>query len=291
MVPWISGDTLPASAYSIFVFVDTNLPSREGAMTRRPSFIRVPSSAVFGFVSLCLLLTACGGGGGGGTPGPVPLKSSVIRAMVPGDSWQFSLSGTVSDGTGQIGFTGTASAEILSTPVISPVSSDNCSDQYTVMNLNIPGVPPIDSHVYFRQDVDGSILGYGEGSSGFPNIWVVSPASGYYVDLPSPMMAGLSSASSIGYDDGTIATYSVQITGTDNVSTGMGIYESYEVHYNYDSSEPSGAGGSIMATMWYVPGLGMIKEDSYVASWEGPGMAGYIQLHYTVTLTGTSVSY
>jgi len=264
-------------------------------MTRRASFSRVPSSAVFGFVSLCFLLTACGGGGGGGggPAGPVPLKTSEVRMMVPGDSWQFSLSGTVNEGTGEIGFKGTASAEILSSTVISPVTFDNCSDQYTLMNLNIPGVGSLslDSHVYFRQDVNGSILEYGEGASGTANIWVVSPASGYYVNLPSPMAAGLSSASSITYDDGTTATYSIQVTGTDNVSTGMGIYESYEVHYNYDYSEPSGAGGGIMATMWYVPGLGMIKEDSYVASWEGPGMVGYMQLHYTATLTGTSVLY
>ena len=268
-------------------------------MTRRASFLRGPSSAVFGVVSLCLLLTACGGGGGGGggAPGQVPLKTSVIRAMVPGDSWRFSVSGTITDNAGQFGLTGTASAEILSSPVISPVTSDNCSDQYTVMSLNIPGVGTlsIDSHVYFRQDANGSILEYGEGASGFPNIWVVSTATGhhgYYMNLPSPMGAGFSPVTdNITYNDGTTATYSIQVTGTDNVSTGMGRYESYEVHYNYDSSEPSGAGESIMATMWYVPGLGMIKEDSYVASWEGPGMTGYIQLHYTATLTGTSVSY
>jgi len=263
-------------------------------MTRRASFLGVASTAVSGFVSLCILLAACGGGGGGGgTPGQVPLKTAVIRTMVPGDSWQFSVSGTIDEGTGPIGFTGTASAEILSSPVISPITSDSCRDQYTVMNLNIPGVGPlsIDSHVYLRQDATGSILEYGEGASGIANIWVVSPASGYYVNLPSPMAAGSSSASSITYDDGTTATYSLQVTGTDNVSTGMGIYESYEVHYNYDYTEPSGAGGSTMSTMWYVPGLGMIKEDAYVASWDGPGMQGYIQLHFTATLTGTSVSY
>jgi hypothetical protein len=263
-------------------------------MTRRESFTRVPSAVVFGFVSLYLLLPSCGGGGGGGgSTAQVPLKTSVIRTMGPGDSWRFTVSGTVSEGTVQVGFTGTASAEILSIPVISPVTSDNCLDQYTLMNLNIPGVgpTPIDSHVYFRQDVNGSILEYGEGSSGIGNIWVVSPASGYYMNLPSPMAAGLSSASSITYDNGTSATYSLQITGTDNVSTGMGIYESYEVHYNYDLSEPSGAGESIMTTMWYVPGLGMIKEDSYVALWDGPGMAGYMQMHYTATLTGTSIAY
>lgn len=176
-------------------------------------------------------------------------------------------------------------------PVVSPVTSDNCLDQYTLMTLNLPGVPPIDSHVYFRQDVNGSILEYGEGGSGIGNTWVVSPASGYYMNLPSPMAAGSSTASSITYDDGTTATYSLQVTGTDNVSTGLGIYESYEVHYNYASSEPSGAGGSVTATMWYVPGLGMIKEDADVALWVGPGMAGYTQMHYTATLTGTSVSY
>lgn len=262
-------------------------------MTRRASFFRVPSSAVFGFVSLCFLLIACGGGGGGGggTPAQVPLKTNVIRTMVPGDSWQFSVSGTIDGGTGQVGFTGTASAVILPSPVVSPVTSDNCSDQYTAMTLNIPGAPLMDSHVYFRQDADGSILEYGEGVSGIGNIWVVFPASGYYMNLPSPITAGSTSTSSITYDDGTTAMYSIQVTGTDNVSTGIGIYESYEVHYNYDSSEPSGAGGSIMATMWYVPGLGMIKEDSNVASWDGPGLAGYVQLHYTATLTGTSVSY
>lgn len=262
-------------------------------MTRRESFFRAPSPVVFGFVSLCFLLPSCGGGGGGGPVAQVPLKTSVIRTMVPGNSWQFSVSGTILQGAGQIGFTGTASAEILSILVTSPVTSDNCLDQHTLMNLNIPGVgsQPFDSHVYFRQDANGSILEYGEGGSGIGNIWVVSPASGYYVNLPSPMAAGFSSASSITYNDGTTATYSLQITGTDNVSTGMGIYESYEVHYNFDSSEPSGAGGSTMATMWYVPGLGMIKEDSNVASWDGPGMAGYMQLHYTATLTGTSVSY
>ena len=262
-------------------------------MTRRVSFIRVRPSAASLFVSLCFLLNACGGGGGGGAgaPAQVPLKTSLIRTMVPGDSWQFSLSGTVTEGTRQIGFTGTVSVEIMSSPVISPVTSDNCNDQYTVMNLSIPGASPIDSHVYFRQDVNGSILEYGEGASGLPNIWVVSPASGYYMNLPSPMGTGLSSASSVSYDDGTTATYSIQITGTDNVSTGIGIYESYEIHYNYDFAEPSGAGGGVMATMWYVPGLGMIKEDAYVASWDGPGMAGYMQYHYVATLTGTSVVY
>lgn len=262
-------------------------------MTRRESFFRSPSAVVFGFVSLCFLLPSCGGSGGGGQSAQIPLKTSVIKRMVPGDSWRFTVTGAINEGPGQIGFTGTVSAEILPIPVASPVTSDNCLDQYTLMNLNIPGVGsmPFDSHIYFRQDVNGSILEYGEGDSVSGNTWVVSPASGYYVNLPSPMAAGLSSVSSIAYDDGTTATYSLQITGTDNVSTGMGIYESYEIHYNYDSSEPSGAGGSIMATMWYVPGLGMIKEDSYVASWDGPGMAGYLQMHYTATLTGTSVSY
>jgi hypothetical protein len=271
---------------------------QEVAVTRRASAIRVSSSVVFRFVSICLLLTACGGGSGGdggGVPAPVPLKTSVVRTLVPGDSWRFSVSGTLTDDTGQAGFTGTASAEILPSPVVSPITSDSCHDQYTAMILNFPGAPLIDSHVYFRQDANGSILEYGEGVSGVGDIWVDNTASGYhgyFVNLPSPMVAGYSSGmDNITYDDGTTATYSIQVAGTDNVSTGMGTYESYEIHYNYDYTDPTGAGGSTMSTMWYVPGLGMIKEDAYVASWDGPGMVGYTELHYTATLTGTSVSY
>jgi len=90
------------------------------------------------FSIFALLVTGCGGGGGGDSSSAISLKTSTIRTMKQGDTWYYTGSGTWSDGTNTVNISGTGTTQILSSTKQSPITLDNCLDQYTVLNLTTP---------------------------------------------------------------------------------------------------------------------------------------------------------
>jgi hypothetical protein len=236
-------------------------------------------------------IVGCGGGGGGGDSTPsIPLKTSSIRQFGPGDSWNYSASGTLSDGVTTVNITGTANYQVLSTLKQSPVTLDDCLDQFTVITLSGQGESfTFDFHDYFLQDNNGSIFSYGEGDSISGDTWVVFPAVGYYLRLESPMAVGQSNGSTVDFDDGSSLTYSYSIDSIQNVSTSLGSYESYKITSNLSVDYGTGDTEVVSATSWYVPGLGSVKimeTDSYYS-----GGVLQLTLNFTATIDSTSVVY
>lgn len=123
------------------------------------------------FIIACGSGTSGGGGSGGETadnsqPQAVGLKTDAITNFQQGDNWQYSVAANYSDAGGSESFSGTAAIDILSTPQQSPVTSDDCLDQQTVIDVSgASGSMLIASHSYFLQDVTGSLFGYGHGDS------------------------------------------------------------------------------------------------------------------------------
>jgi hypothetical protein len=251
-----------------------------------------PFSSLFLIVVFTIFsVIGCGGGGGGGdsTP-PIPLKTSNIRQFEPSDSWNYSASGTLSDGVTTVNITGTANSQVLSTLKQSPVTQDDCLDQFTVITLSGQGQSiTFDSHDYFLQDSNGSIFIYGEGDIVSGDIWVIFPAEGYYLSLESPMAVGQSHGSMVDFDDGSSLTYSYSVDSIQNVSTPLGSYESYKITSNLSVVYGTGDSEVVNATSWYVPGLGTVKlseTDSYYSG-------GFLQfaLQFTATIDSTSIVY
>lgn len=108
-------------------------------------------------VNAVLMLVIVGCGGNGGDSGnAIPLKTNFIRNMGFGDSWQYTLSGTLTDGSITEHITGTLERQILNTTKQSPINSKLCLDQYSVLTLSTSEGPlVISSHDHFKQDGNG----------------------------------------------------------------------------------------------------------------------------------------
>lgn len=244
--------------------------------------------------ALTLILTGCGGGGRGSTGNSgsiITLKTNTIRSIRPGDTWVYAVSGTWNNGVTTTNISGTITAQILSSAKQSPVTSSNCLDQYSVANLTTSaGQLVVSTHSYFLQDANGSMNTYGaDFGLGSGDVWVTSPASGYFLSLESPMAVGQNHGTSATYTDGTTMTIAYSVTSIENVDTGAGRYEAYKITQNATINYTNGIKVIENNTIWYVPGLGMVKTVSDATRYSG----GTFQLNQqlTIMLSSTSVAY
>lgn len=240
-------------------------------------------------IGISFLTAACGDDGGDNTPAPIPLKTNTIRTQVQGDTWEYSGSGTWNDGITTVDISGTATFQILSNTKTSPINGNDCLDEYAVVNLSTPAGPMVVSvHTYTHQDGDGSIYVDGE-SSGSGDTWVTSSAAGYFLSLQSPVSVGQNHGSSVSFDDGSSLTFSYSVTGIENVSTGIGTFESYRVEVNATIDYTNGDRVVESNSEWYVPGLGSIKVQSDATYYSGGVFV--LSQKLTFTLSSYSVSY
>ena len=175
-------------------------------------------------------LCSCGGGGGGGdsassnAPTALALKTSQIRTFAAGDRFTYAVTGTYSTGGQSYAATGTETYQVMSSTVTSP-GNVACLDLYDTITLTLTGVAnPISvaDHSFGLQSSNGSINYYGE-NDGNGNIWVTSPAQGYYTGLVSPIALNATYSSAVTYSDGSTytETYSVaSSTASVTVSSG-----------------------------------------------------------------------
>ena len=85
---------------------------------------------------ISMALSACGGGGGSSPQSNVVLlKTSTLRNIQPGDTWNFTVSGTSSDGVNTVNINGTTTTQVLSSTKQSPITLTNCLDEYSITNL------------------------------------------------------------------------------------------------------------------------------------------------------------
>jgi len=241
---------------------------------------------------LTILLLDCGGGGGGSTPAPNPiaLKTSTIRNLQSGDTWNFSGSGTYSSDGSTVNISASGSETILSSTKQDPITSTNCLDSFLTLSLSGPsGIPAsISFHGYEFQDSTGTIYECGE-NDGSGDIWVSAASGGYFVSSQSPVATNQSYGNSVTYTDGSTATITEHVIGTENVNTNAGYYEAYKILENATVNYNDGTSAVESNTIWFVPGLGMVKETLNVKYYTGSTITGSLTL--TIVLASTSVAY
>ena len=240
---------------------------------------------------IILLTLACGSSGDDSPPPPsvIALKTSTIRDIAPGDSWNYSVTARLYDSTTTYNLTGEASEQILSTTVFDPITSTNCLDKFTTLNLSGSGQTINDSfHDYGLQDANGSIHVYGE-NDGSGNVWI-NTSPGYYVQIVSPVTLGQSGGKTFTYTDGTSQTYAYVVAGsTVNVNTAIGTFEAYRISVDRTWNYSTGRRLISTAEADYVPGLGTIKQTSTGSMYQG---TTYLySLDVTQTLSSTNISY
>jgi hypothetical protein len=157
--------------------------------------------------------------------------------------------------------------DILPTIKQAPVTSDNCLDQK--MTITISGVPgitalSIDDHLYFNQDASGTMRTFGGIDESTQDIWIVNPATGFFIATASPMAVGNSGSSDVAFTDSSSLSYSYSVVSIDNVTTPIGYYESFKMTESSTYQYPGGDEEVVESTVWYVPGLGVIKVQSAV---------------------------
>lgn len=234
-------------------------------------------------VLLVSLMAGCGGGGGGGgSIAAVPL-SSTMRQMQPGDEWDYSVTGTVSDGGDTVPVTGTISvvwgAQTITTPGLATANVVLFNMTLTGNGTNIT-----DWRRYYQtQDAGGTLWEYGgEDSDGV--YWVTSPVSGRVVDYPSPMVQGTSWGENTMYSNGDTDNASATIVGTETVSVSAGVFETYKAIGNANFG-----GYPATTTEWIAPQIGgMVKGIMLATDPDAPGVS--LTLYISLTAKNRAIA-
>ncbi len=249
-----------------------------------------------------LMISGCGGsssgGGGGGTDlvpegqdkSSIPITTSTIRQITPGDTWDYTATATMSAYGETMDLTGTYRVQILSTTQQSPITLDNCLDEYTLLTLSGGGETAVaESHSYFLQGEDGSIYEYGVGDEE-GDAWIESPIEGFYKVRESSYVTGAHNEWSLSYTDGSTAVYSYSVGDIEAVCTDKDVFDAYlittNVTYHYPFSNEMYTGTT---KNWCVPSIGTVKADMNV-SYYTDGLLDFT-MSVTATLSSTSVSY
>ncbi len=258
--------------------------------------------AVWAFV--VFMISGCGGSGSGSSPvstngedstptseqSSTPLTTSTIRQYTQGDTWNYKATGSISNGIETVDLNGTVKVQILSTLNQSPITLDNCLDEYVVITLS-DGIDTvaITSHSYFLQDEDGSVYEYGEDGE-YSDVWVDSPLDGYFRLLQSPFAVGKHDELSISYTDDSMMIYSYSIGDIEKVSTDIGIFDAYTILIDMTYYYPYSDDMCIVTTKnWYVPNIGTMKVSS-VESYYADNVLD-LTFSYTATLSHTTVPF
>jgi hypothetical protein len=238
-----------------------------------------------------------GGGGGGGSGGSqlpsVALKADDIRILQSGDSWTYSITGTLWDNSSGSTYnvTGTQDTQVLSATKSSPTGSV-CQIQFssTSITVNNKTYPSVD-YEYGTQDAFGNYFdnGYGDGST---DMWMTTPAEGFAKSGSSPVVIGDSISNNVIYNNGDTETSTSSVIGKEYAATGIANYESYKISEIITTNYASGTYTKQVqtSTFWVVPGIGQfvrasINQKNYI------GTTLDQELNGTFTLTNTNVSY
>lgn len=246
------------------------------------------------FLSIGVVLSNCGGGGGGGGGNNLPsiaLKTDNVRIEQPNDSWTYSASGTIASGGTTYSLTGTQTTLILTSTKTAP-GGHACKVEYSSTALVVNSNPeaPYLHYTYFDQDGAGNSYTYGEGD-GSTDKWITSPASGYVLDVKSPVSIGDNYSHTVTYSNGDTETFSATVIGKEYVATGIANYESYKATMTQTTNYASGTYTKevITGTVWVVPGLEMVKQEANIKRYIGSTLDN--EINVTFTLTSTNIAY
>jgi len=235
------------------------------------------------------LLAGCGGSGGSvaASPSVRLIVSNTLRTFISGDRIQYSLSGSISSGGVTAPITGTASYTI--TTNASPADPTGVTRSIAV--LAIAGALPNGASVtsngseYFSQTASGTKNTYGTSAAG----WITQPASGFVPTIISPIITPNSWANTFTQQNGDVTTSQISAIGKVNVTTGMGVFETFK--YQANSTTTLAAGGSRVSTTitYVVPAIGPVKMTINQTTTDALGAVSTSQ--FTLTASTTNIPF
>lgn len=215
------------------------------------------------FVLFALILfQGCSSGGGDAVPQVViPLDTSVIRAYQQGDTL-----------TATLNFRETSSGQIVSGDITitvgaivqNPFGIDCRSAVFSGTLTGTGGTVAYSVRTLFYQDINNSLYECGEfndtlGRYVFLTDTATSP-NGIFLESKSPMQIGDSTSGVVFLDDGTWQDCTDTVIAKENVSTPLGLYESYKTAQSCSFSD----GTTLVNTIWTVPSIFNLKETGTV---------------------------
>ena len=223
-----------------------------------------------------MLLPGCGGGGGG--TAAIPLDST-MRQDIPGDQWEFTMTGTVSDGVDTVAITGTATQTVTANTVTTPQGA-TARIYVLSMTLSAEGQTMIlVESAYGTQDPDGTLWQHGGEDEGGV-YWVTTPAAGCYKAVASPMSQGVSWGGHVVQSNGEVFDENYIVTGTDTVTVPAGAFETYTI-----TGSGRYYGMPTVVQYWCAPQIGSNVREELTAVDSAQG----ITLNLTGRLKATNV--
>lgn len=205
---------------------------------------------------LLILLQSCSSSGDAPQV-VIPMDTSVIRAYQQDDAFTATL--TMREiSSGQI-----VSGDVTLTIgaiVPNPYGIDCRSATYAGTLTGPAGTLPYSVRLLFYQDADNSMYDCGEfddalGDYVFITDTATSP-NGLFLESKSPVQLGDSTSGVAILDDGTWQDCTRTVQAKENVSTPLGLYETYKIEESCSYSD----GGTSLSTIWLVPGIFNLKE-------------------------------
>jgi len=244
---------------------------------------------IAGMITGVLLLAGCGGGSGGSaaTPSVRPIATNTLRTFISGDRIQYSLAGNISSGGVSAPISGTASYAI--TTNASPVDPTGVTRSIAVLAIagTLPNGATVTSNgsEYFSQTGSGAKNTYGNSAAG----WITLPASGFVPTIISPIITPNSWAITFTQQNGDTTTSQISAIGKVNVTTGMGVFETFK--YQTNSTTTLAAGGSRVSTTttYVVPAIGPVKMTINQTATDALGAVSTSQ--FTLTASTTNIPF
>lgn len=223
------------------------------------------------FLVLVAILAGCGGGGGASSV--VPLDGTVRQAQ-PGDTWEYAITGTATDGTNTTAVAGIYSETVSASTVVTP-QNVTARVILTSMSLTMGGrTSAIVGKEYCTQDPDGTVWTHGGQDNG-QTYWITDPSTGRYKSMASPLSQGISWGTHVTENPGSSYDTSSVVIGTETVSVPAGSFQTFKTNI-------SGMVGGVPTSgqEWYCPQLGNVVQRVITANYTDMGAT----LHLTMKL-------
>ena len=183
---------------------------------------------------------------------------SDIRQGQAGDEWEYTVTGSVSDGTSISEVTGTYTETISADTVITPLGETARVVLESAVLSYSGGIHIVANSRYVTQDANGTMWAYG-GKRGGTTYWVVSPSEGRYVGVVSPMLQGATWQEDVLHSDSTTFDIMYTASGREVITVPAGAFDCCRVTGNGPF-----AGLPAVVKEWWAPQIGAPARSEVV---------------------------
>ncbi|HUV06068.1 MAG TPA: hypothetical protein VMX94_13345 [Armatimonadota bacterium] len=188
---------------------------------------------------------------------------NAVRQMQPGDSWEYEVTGSVSDGKATSEVTGaytvTVSADTVAAPLgdVTRVVLESATLSYN------GGIHPLPNKSYITQDENGTVWTYG-GERNSSVYWVDVPSEGRYMSVASPLTQETNWTKYVRLTDGSTFNLAYAAAGVVTITVPAGNLETRKLAGN-----GTFAGMPSVVQEWWAPQIGAPVQRTVVFTHQG----------------------